>query len=301
MVRRFALVLSVVLVGLGVPAVQASATSLPPLSCSGEYTLTASARLTHDVSCDVVADSPSGVPITLDLNGHTLTGSATSFSEGLFTIRDGKVVGPIGDLHDSSSSISVTRVIVHGSVNGAGETTFTVTRSIVDGLVTAWGFTDTITDNVLRGGISLDDTMNGQDVTITRNLIVGSPGDGISYLFLPSFKDDVGGTIADNVIARSAGNGINFFDEVTNLGAFSISGNLLVANGGDGIKIDGTGSFPVPYVGGPLTLTRNLAIANAGHGIDATWLPNAPTGIVDGGKNFAFANQTAPQCVAISC
>jgi Right handed beta helix region len=286
---------------LGVPAVQAAASPLPPLSCSGVYALVASARLTHDVSCDLYTDGPQRAPITLDLNGHTLTGSAESGSLGVFTIRDGTVVGPIGNLHESGSSLVVSRVTVHGSVNGPGASSLTLTESDVDGTVTTFSNYTTITHNVLHGGISLDDTMNGMLVSITHNLVVGSPGDGISYFFAESFPNDVGGTITGNVIAHSAGAGIDFFDEVTNLAAFSIRDNLLVANGGDGIKIDGTGSIPVPYTGGPLTLTRNVAIANAAHGIDATWLLSAPTGILDGGHNLAFANQLAPPCVAISC
>ena len=114
--------------------------------------------------------------------------------------------------------------------------------------------------------------------------------------------DDVSGTIKGNFVAGNAGAGIGLSGDLRALGSVEISGNWAVRNQGDGILVHGDDSAPpLPFTGGPVTLTKNRASFNQGHGIDASWMTGQPTGIVDGGKNTAQANKTAPACIGVVC
>jgi hypothetical protein len=89
---------------------------------------------------------------------------------------------------------------------------------------------------------------------------------------------------------------------VWNVGALEIEGNLLVYNHGDGFRSGTAATGPPTARGGPVTLTRNVALLNGGHGFDAGWMDGVPgTGIVDGGRNRAYANATPPDCIGIAC
>ena len=189
----------------------------------------------------------------------------------------------------------VSRVHVEGDVFLA-YSGGTVRDSQVDGTIHAIALVNTIRRDTIHGGVIADDGINGLQLTITDNLIVGSPADGIT-IQRDFSRPDVVGTIARNVIYRSTGDGIGGnADDLGDPGGASplaISGNLLLANGGDGIGfVAGSGV----HGGGAATIDRNLAAFNRGHGFDLS----APESFTARG-DVAFANSIAPQCIGVTC
>ena len=95
MVRKFAAMLVLALVGLGLPAAAAGARSIPPPPpCSnGSVTITTSVRLTANYTCakvDVLGSSTSVT--TINLAGFALTGTIT-LDAGATKVINGTVAG----------------------------------------------------------------------------------------------------------------------------------------------------------------------------------------------------------------
>jgi len=90
--------------------------------------------------------------------------------------------------------------------------------------------------------------------------------------------------ISGNYISSAPGDGIFAQRRHFSLNP-TISDNVLVGNGGDGIHVEN----PVQ-----VTVGGNVAVANAGFGIEAL-------GAIDGGGNLASGNGNPLQCVGVSC
>ncbi len=314
--RKLTAFLAVIVAGSWFCVATASAAPLPELQCG--QPITTSVRLTHDLTCAtgffLLGPADGAVPITIDLGGHTLSVAPaglggcgfndpirhcaiTDYQGISLTIENGTVGGAIGlsAAGESGPEGLISRVHVEGDVFIA-YSGGTLRDSQVDGAVHAIALTNTIRHDTIHGGIIISDGTNGLQLTITDNLIVKSPGAGI--LLQSSFSlPDITGTIARNVIYRSAGDGIG--GNAENLGnpggssPLAITGNLLLANGGDGIGfLAGSGI----QGGGSATIARNLAAFNHGHGFELT----APESFTTHG-NIAFANALAPQCVGLVC
>src|SRR5262249_40493801 len=141
-----------------------------------------------------------------------------------------------------------------------------------EGSVHALGANDVMQWNVVRGGgISFDDTSNALTLSITHNRVLDSSDAGISGMLGGGgeFQDDVVGDISWNTVEGSLTAGIDFAGALTNFGAVTLTGNHVLDNGGDGIRIGGVDDPPTPFVGGPMTLTSNSAVHNEGSGIVA--------------------------------
>lgn len=296
------LVLTTLLVGVSVST--AGATSTPGLQCGD--TITASVRLRADLICP---DSPafsvqSATPITIDLNGHTLHPGISQDDVGTVTVQHGTLDGSITFLRFGGGSVAVRFARVNGDIGNPGGGSLDLRNSTINGNIQIRGATNTISRNVIRGGIRVDDSDTGLTLSITGNLISRSGAAGIAIvMFGPAgFPDDVSGTIAYNAINGAAGSGIDISGEVRNLGSLTVKRNTLAGNGGDGLRLRGDfADLPSAAPGGPVTVAGNIAFHNHGRGVDLVWTEGSPSGIVDGGGNIALFNRVRPQCVGVSC
>jgi Right handed beta helix region len=275
--------------------------SPPPAVCptpGAVVDVEASIHLTANYGCSLdVNGGTSTTPIVIDLGGHRLNGFVLDDdTPAPVVVRNGTVTGSVGPLShapDAGTTITIDHVHVMGDAGAELGGDLTITFSQIDGAVLVGGNNTAVRWSVLRGGISMDDSNNGLNVSITNNLLFGSPGDGI-HLLDEFTRPDVAGTISWNIVARSAGSGIDLGDG-SDLAGLVVSHNLISDNGGDGIVVG-----PSPFaIGGTVTVTGNIAIRNGGHGFNLR--PTAPDKVVDGGHNLAFANRTAPQCVGVAC
>lgn len=274
--------------------------SAPPPACptpGAVVAVAASIHLTANYGCSLdVNGGASTTPIVIDLGGRRLNGFVLDDTAAPVVVRNGTVTGSVGPLShaaDAGTTLTIDHVHVMGDAGAELGGDLTISFSQIDGAVLVGGNNTAIHWNVLRGGISMDDSNNGLNVSITNNLLFGSPGDGIHVL--DEFaRPDIAGTISWNIVARSARSGIDLGDG-SDLADLVVSHNLITDNGGDGIVVG-----PSPFaIGGTVTVTGNIAIRNAGHGFNLR--PTAPDKVVDGGHNLAFANRTAPQCVGVAC
>ena len=320
MVRRVMIAVALVAgVLLVVPASPASAHGVhgghgASLACpTGDQPLpvTSDVRLSHDLHCTgtlVEWDIAPGV--TVDLGGHTVTVDAVlrcqvgnppcTFQVGGGTLRNGGLIG--ADVNVDSGHAQ--RLHIHqalAEVTGSGE----ITRSTIDqGQVVIERGGQLTRSWVTRGqGVllrSTDAALSG--FRIADNVIADNAGAGIGLRTIFFGPDDVSGTIKGNWVAGNGGPGISLSGDLRALGAVDISGNWALWNHGTGISVHGDDSAPtLPLTGGPVTLTHNRASFNDGNGIDASWMTGQPTGIVDGGKNRARGNHTAPDCIGVTC
>jgi hypothetical protein len=306
------------LAGAGLTSQPAGATGLPDLQCG--VNPTTDVRLRADLTCDTGfagdADHTGAPLVNIDLGGHTLTvinGTCTFFGRcgAIFneaSVSNGKVVGDLKDVR------RIDRVRVTGSVylnEGTPlDSPATLVRSSVrNGRVAVWGSNVTVRKNTISGGgatgggIQIDNTSRGTANTkVTENWVLDTPGDGIQInsIGCSVCTGSISGSIKGNLVARSGAAGINVAGLLVALGRVDVSGNLLLSNAGDGIKI---ASFtPASIGGGPIVLTSNRALFNKGHGITSTWLGSDPTQTtVDGGRNVAHFNAVSPQCVGVTC
>lgn len=296
----------------------AGATGGPvPLECDAGATapnvpVDADVVLTHDLTCPHGFFVPPGLghPVSVDLGGHTLTvpgascgGQGTCIGLENFTeVAHGRVVASI------SNAVSAHHLWVEGQVwmssSPGSDAPSSLTHSIVTGQVRHFGGRDGVIDsNIVIGGVAVGNDLRVlEDVQITRNWVVSSPGAGISVQ--DNLPSGISGTVSRNVVWRSAGNGIELGGSVFLTGAVEVAANLVARNGGDGIRVLQTGPsfYPSGMDPGPVTLRANVAVGNRGHGIDASWSTlTAETGIVDGGHNRALFNGSGPGCIAVAC
>jgi hypothetical protein len=306
--RGVALVLtSTALVALHSPPAGAAPV---PVACGA--TLTTSVVLTADLTCNTDPLVITAANVTVDLGGHTIN------------MANARTCAPFQGIHCAIEFDGGNGSVKNGTLNGAGVsgpadiTGVTLTnaslwlsgraRTVFQSFVTGGNITlsegdEHVVQTWMKGGgiIFLNTFKSLTDMSVTGSLIVDSPFAGIREITQFFGEDDVTGDISGNVIVGSAGPGIRLAGKLQNIGALTITGNTANGNVGSGIDINGTASPNVPFPGGPVTLKDNTTNDNGGRGIDARWLPNLPTGIVDGGGNKAAGNAKTPACVGVVC
>jgi len=286
----------------------------PDLQCGAVST---SVVLREDLTCPnaiFVDDDARLSSITIDLDGHTLTGPGCS-SEQCGTIEAGDPFTSV-NIEDGTIVGGVTFVIFATPVGGGGIRDVHVEGDLylssnwirlgpgqqvrhdtIDGQVYIIGSNSTVTHNAVGGGIMLDDGPAGMvNTVITDNTVTNAPYGGIAItdFFL---RPDISGTIGDNTVMDSGGAGIDL-DDGADLAGLVVVRNRLIDNGGDGLHM-GTHSWDTFPSTGSVTVMGNLAMGNAGHGYDLE--PAVGTTIDDGGRNRAVGNGADPACIGIHC
>jgi hypothetical protein len=262
------------------------------LSCGTVITSPGVYELTADLNCATWVPSPdpnvdpSGAivvmgaqGVTIDLNGHTLSGpGATTNTEGLLiqggaaTVKNGTIRGFGLGVNGSGGSAVQTdglRVTKNGSGIGAYlPASITIRRSYVN-------------EN-LRDGIF--DTEGG-GLYVYDSQVVGNGGNGLSGYTNFIWAER-------NVISRNGGNGVWNQSWGVYLKDNQVNNNRL-----SGIFLDLNGYRDSYWI------LSNTANGNGGHGIDfearASWMIDYPPLYFE--ANIARDNLTSPQCVNIFC
>ena len=280
---------------LGVLVGTTSASATPGVKCGD--TLTSDTTLETDlIGCPgdglrVVGD------VTLDLNGHTISGSGTGVGVWLG--------------YGSSPGVMAVR---GGTVRGFGTGIKYVGGCCPRSKATILGVN--IRDNVGNGLLTASDSPN---LVLRDSSVVGNGGVGVVlYAYSPLSE------LTRNRIAHNSGNGIEL--EYSS-GASIINANQIIANGGDGIYtfdassttthnfVYGNGGTGINFYenegltyGSSYFLASNQADHNGALGISACIRDaNIPTehfclpGMRDGGGNTASGNGDPRQCVNIVC
>ena len=264
--------------------------------------------------------------VTIDLNGHSIQGTAVEGSVGVeavgrsdVTVRNGTIRGfAIGvQLVDTVRSVaSELRFAATGVAVSVAHSEFLlpVDANVVSGNVVfrpetgirLFGTGDRVDSNTIAGASGPGIFCRGGGVTLTfrtrisGNRVTGSR-EGISQL-------NCGADVLQNSVMGNSGDGILQIDSIG-----TVVGNSANVNGGTGIRsIDsharfiqnttnanaGDGLFFSDFLAdhGPFfEVTGHRAFANGGYGVFTSLL-----GVLDGGGNRAIANR-AGQCVGISC
>ena len=242
---------------------------------SGTYELTSDVTLTTDLTI------PADAEVSIDLNGHTLTGSGTNSVitvYGTLTIKDsgtnGKITGGQGPSEDSSErkcggggiyvALGAELTFENGTITGNKASHGGGIR--VDGTLYMTG--GKVTENeatLFGGGIYSDGTTINDEITggiinisggvVSENKAVhggGIRGGGASFLLS-------GDAVITNNTASGSGGGVYSFRSF-NLSGGTISKNKAEKTGG-GVFVQGsTGSFTME--GG--TISENTATSNGG-------------------------------------
>lgn len=299
------------------------------ISCGA--VLTTSLTLARDMICPgtvfITGNSPT--PVVVDLSGHTISSPESAQSTvaalpGLtMTLEDGTVVGPgitedgagpntYRDLtfvgggfrsFDNSSPNIVGSRFLQGAGIRAKESAPTITGNIfTDGPSSATAidlelaYASVFGNTVLGYGTGISITDNGE-AQVVRNAIFRS-GTGIVIGAGAPLPGDVSG----NLVANGSSDGILVETGAGQTSGLTLDGNVLLHNGGDGLRIDPTLPEHFPQLGMNLTVTANRAIGNAAYGISSPGsVPSDSVVITDGGGNVARLNVKAPQCLNISC
>ena len=232
--------------------------------------------------------------ITLDLGGHTITGTGVDagvrvdFHNGV-TVRHGTVRGfDEGVVVNTAAGDSVSGLSLDGNVRGidlanAASTVVAgnlVRASELDGIrVDGFGSTgDTVRNNVvLNSTYSITVSNAASGTTVSHNVMLNGKLYGLSI-----FSSPTGTTAVGNIANRNGIDGIYVDDSSTGT---VLNRNVAGGNGQDGVRVLGPGA----------ALTRNVANANGNLGIEAV------VGVVDGGGNVAFSNANPLQCTGVAC
>jgi parallel beta-helix repeat protein len=272
---RAALVAGLLLVGLTPMLVAATsggaATRTVALSC-GDTVMT-SVTLTADITnCTGYGLIAGHGGITINLNGHRITGSSSthiglwdeSFASVVF--ENGTVAGFVRGVEIDAGSATIKGLRVSANTD-AGIYTF---------------FPATITGNTVYGngndGIVVGCCASDKS-TITGNTVTGNTGIGILVSFTAASS-----TVSSNRVLSNTGNGI-----FVGADGAAVTGNTANANGGSGLVIGSSDQNP------PLKATANVADDNTSLGIELT------AGDTDGGTNKASGNGSAHQCENVVC
>ncbi len=193
LIRRLAAATVIALVAMTLTIVQASATTGATLQCG--VNPTTDVHLDADLTCDssfVIGSSADTTPISIDLEGHTLTvttpDAACRFGQvgpmcailavGPLQLRNGVVWGSVG-LASVHAANNVRGVTIHGDLWSSGVGGRLVANAIWNGSIRVFSGQTTVADNFIgTGGISFSDVDRQMNIDIDHNLIVASPGDG---------------------------------------------------------------------------------------------------------------------------
>jgi parallel beta-helix repeat protein len=226
-------------------------------------------RSADDVACGSV-----GPGITLDLGGHTVSGTGNGFgiqvgADGV-TVRNGTVtsfgsgIDGEGTLRPGPEAVAIRDL--------------TITENAGSGIVllnvAGWRISN---DLVLRNGTGIF-FATARETTITDSFVAHNDGDGIRAV---SSSD--ANTFSGNRVLHNGGDGILVSNSTTEL-----LGNRATFNGGNGIVLHDNPPFRD-------LIADNVADGNAKLGITADF-PG-----FDGGGNAAKHNGDARECVNVSC
>ena len=216
--------------------------------------------------------------VTLDLNGHIISGSGSGVGVHGGIVENGTIRGfDIG----IEGPTGVRNMTVHGNRVG-----IVITRPRSGPRIRVENSTAIRNDDA---GIEINAGTRNVDVADNRVLFNG--GDGIRAL-----SEADGGTYTNNLIKGNGGDGLNIRR------AFStVVGNTARDNGADGIHMSDDAVSGLGYF-----IASNLAVGNGGLGI-WSWIFCGnpafciPPVMTDGGNNAASRNGDPAQCVNVVC
>ncbi len=173
---------------------------------------------------DVEETVTTTIDMTIDLNGHIITGNATN-NVAVITVDSGTLT-----IEDSGSTVSHTGTVTdHIWTSGSGDV-------VLHGGIITNG----------RGGILNNGTlvMNGGNIVGNKGYDVKMRGGGV---FSTGTFTMNGGTIAYNVAERSNESELGYGGGVFSTGTFTMNGGKISDNyakyGGGGVAIEGTATF----------------------------------------------------------
>jgi len=227
--------------------------------------ITVSITVGNDLNCPSTDGLVVGAKsITINLNGHTLTGNGgTAF--GVFNNQFSGVTIENGSVQNWFVGLSA----------GGGLNKITGVRAFQN----STGLSVFGSGSTASGNVSFSNATNGMNLTginnkATSNVVRSNGGNGIRVF-------GTGDVVQTNQVENNGASGISDGGTAT-----TITGNVTNANGGDGILVSG---FGIPTVG------TNTANFNGAFGIEAS------PGGKDSGGNLAKGNTQATQCKNVIC
>jgi len=338
---KWSRLVAVVLVAVA-PAVvtaQAAEAALPTVVASCGMVITSSVKLANDLTCDsepaLDIAPPLGHGIVVDLGGHTVTATNTSFAVASqtvgahATVKNGRIAGGLFDIGDGATSHALFQKLVLDG-QGTDETGegFAVYADTVEmkgcqfingarvgaQMASLRLLTSTFIGNGTSSpAIDVTSPISGSLVDLFRNRISGYDtgisvaGDVDTDL---KIRDNhvigavtglriggaaAAGTITGSVTGNHVDDGRGDGILIGDGSAALFQSNHVTRNGADGIHVDPTGGAPIN-----VTLTNNVANQNAAIGIDAPASDPPNVIITDGGSNRARRN-LGGQCTNIAC
>ena len=259
--------------------------------------LTGNTKLTSDLTCDASGDALSigASGVTLNLNGHTITGPgayATPYAgvrvAGYAKVRitSGKITGfQSAVVLDESTGAVVSKLNAYANdqgINVSGGGWHVVEKNYLhdngrDAVRLGLSSHNRVRFNVVVGntfGIGVADGSTHNLVGLNRVTRNGDYG-------IALFGDVARNVVQANVVDQSIGQGIQVNADAADSRVLK---NYVSRNGIDGIHVESVTT----------TITRNDARKNTGLGI------NAP-GAIDGGGNKAKSNGNPLQCLGVVC
>jgi hypothetical protein len=265
--------------------------SLPITTCG--QTVTTNAVLTQDLTCAGPGVIVGASGVTIDLNGHTLTGDRVLNHDGIdggfaydVTIKNGVVrnfddgifvVGAVGD-------VSISNVVSTGNVRGG----IVVNRDVVS-----------ITNSTASGNGTVGIEALG-NVSVKSTTAAGNGDTGIWVI-------GDGSSVKSSSALANTGSGFALHGDSTSVASSTASGNLwngLYTEGNSisvsSTKASGNGGHGIYVSGDAATLTRNRTEGNGfqgggsdgiGQGILVQGFATAPTG-----TNLARGNDDPANC-----
>jgi hypothetical protein len=220
--------------------------------------------------------------VTLDLGGHSITGTGTGsgivVAGSNFQVSNGSIRGFAfgvrmgSDYKHPLNGGEVSRLEVSGNSQGIYATYVTGTR-----------FENNTLARNDRWGMG---SYEAHGVVFVDNTLVGNGAGGLVI-------QDTGGVFSRNRVLHNGGRGMWLSDPY----AVDLSWNRVDDNAGDGIVM----GEDYGYVG--VVITGNSANRNADHGImvfPSGW-PSPRDLPTDGGGNSAWRNGNANQCLNVDC
>jgi Right handed beta helix region len=257
------------LTGLGVVAALANASAAAPsTSVACGDTITVSTKLSKDLTCTGPGLTVGGKGITLDLGGHTVSGSdPTNGAIGVLVAgADATIVN--GKVRDFDTGVELSSPATVRGVSAIGN--FFGVQSTAGGRFLGNRLAENLAYGLYLAGCAAGPVKIAQNV-VTRN--------GFGGLLLAGGSCPV--TVSGNTVSFSGSFGITAIDAVV-----SFTGNTVSSNGDDGIFVVGEPTY---------SFGSNHANGNAALGIDAV------PGSTDLGGNTASGNGDPRQCVGIVC
>jgi hypothetical protein len=286
---RFLSILILLVAALALPAASSSRVASGP-HC-GDL-VTTDVVLTENLVCSgdgLFVQALSTMPVTLDLNGHSIVGSGGGMGVNILasvadvSVKNGSITGfstgVISDGTAGDKTITMDHLRIHNNVVGVGiiNANFSFNETTISN--------STITKNQ-TDGVSIDQLCPSH---LINDTIRENGGDGIAA------ATDSLSLLQDSLIARNGGDGAFLNSTVA-----TISGNTFLGNSGTGLSIIENECGSVQFY----LVSNNVARENYTGGMsmfvapspDCVPLPQPPPG--DG--NVA-RNNSVFQCVLIVC